>query len=441
MIWTWPLQPGPAPIPIVGIREAIRDRGGELLRDELEDDRERARLLDRERVVEQRPGLLARLALDPELADRIGRLGRQADVAHDRDSGLDERLDDPGAPDAALDLDGLDAGIVDESAGVAERLLRCRIGQERHVADDEGTPRAAGDGRGVVEHVLHRHAELVLVAEHRPAERVADEQQRDAGLVEELGRRVVVGGQHRDPLAVGVHLADVADGQAANRVGSGGGRGTHRPISCRIGSVCAAASPSSSAPRHAVEEQVGDSALGKEREGLLPAVGGQDRHAVRVGPEARARLGDVVGDEQVDALPAELVGGAIERAGLGRESDEDRARPAGAGGPDGRRRAGQDVLGRLELDRQALRRELSFVGAARTGRKSATAAAMTRTSDESRMLENGVLISAVVSTRTISASPGSGGRDVADDERHARAAIQGGLRDRGAHLARSSGCR
>ena len=71
--WTWPLQPAPGPDPDRRDAEAIRDRRGELLRDELEDDRERARLLDREGVVEQRAGLLAVLAEDADLAGGVAR--------------------------------------------------------------------------------------------------------------------------------------------------------------------------------------------------------------------------------------------------------------------------------------------------------------------------------------------------------------------------------
>ena len=71
--------------------EALGDRGGELLRDQLEDHREGAGLLDRERVGDQRAGLVAVLALDADLAERVDRLRRQADVAHDRDAGTDER--------------------------------------------------------------------------------------------------------------------------------------------------------------------------------------------------------------------------------------------------------------------------------------------------------------------------------------------------------------
>ena len=125
MTWTWPEQPAPAPIPMVGIRRRAVIAAASCSGHELQDDRERAGLLDGERVGEERPGgLLAGLALDADLAERVDRLGREADVAHDRDPGPDQRLDDPGAPDAALDLDGLRAGLAQEPPGVRERVLR-----------------------------------------------------------------------------------------------------------------------------------------------------------------------------------------------------------------------------------------------------------------------------------------------------------------------------
>ncbi len=77
-----------------------------------------------------------------------------------------------------------------------------------------------------------------------------------------------------------------------------------------------------------------------QRQVVARPVGGEDRDAVRLGAEARARLGHVVGDEQVDALAAELVGRPVERAGLGREPDEDRARVGAA------RRVGAPSLSR-----------------------------------------------------------------------------------------------
>ena len=97
MTWTWPLQPAPGPDPDGRDAEALGDGRRELLGDELEDHREGAGLLDREGVGDERARLVAGLALDADLADRVDRLGRQPDVAHDRDAGPDERLDDPRA--------------------------------------------------------------------------------------------------------------------------------------------------------------------------------------------------------------------------------------------------------------------------------------------------------------------------------------------------------
>ena len=71
MIWTWPLQPGAGADADRRDRETLRDRRRELFRDELEDDREGAGLLDGERIGEERPSLVAGLALDPEFADRV----------------------------------------------------------------------------------------------------------------------------------------------------------------------------------------------------------------------------------------------------------------------------------------------------------------------------------------------------------------------------------
>ena len=71
--------------------------------------------------------------------------------------------------------------LTSASSGVA-------YGQERHVADDQRALRAAHHGLGVVEHLVHRDAHGRLVAEADLAERIADEQHRDAGLVEDAAR-------------------------------------------------------------------------------------------------------------------------------------------------------------------------------------------------------------------------------------------------------------
>ena len=203
----------------------------------------------------------------------------------------------------------------------------------------------------VVEHLVHRDAHRRLVAEHHLPERVADEDHRDARLVDDARGRVVVRGEHRDALAVGVHPGDVGDGQASY--------GFRSWRSCWLRAVVALASraapsrPSSArTPGRAARRRPGAWTSAATSSGSPPA--DDDRHAIGVGPEAGARLGDVVGDEQVDALA---------RAFSAARSSEpvSAAKPTTTGRwSRGRARAardglGQDVAGRLELERQPAR--------------------------------------------------------------------------------------
>ena len=217
---TCPEQPAPGADPDRRDPEPLGDRRRQLLGHQLEHDREGARLLDRKGVAEQGPRGVLRLALDAHLADRVDRLRRQPDVAHDRDAGARDRLDRARAAHAALELDGLGAALARAGApAFSSAGFDGRVAHERHVADDERAAGAAGHGLHVVEHVRHRDRDLVLVPEDHAPDRVADEQQRDAGLVEQARRRVVVRGEHRDPLAVGVQLGDVDDGEPPDGVG------------------------------------------------------------------------------------------------------------------------------------------------------------------------------------------------------------------------------
>ena len=69
----------------------------------------------------------------------------------------------------------------------ATRADRAYFGQKdaQQVAVVQRLARAAGDGLGVMDHVVERHRQGGRVAEHHHPEAVADEQDRDAGLVED----------------------------------------------------------------------------------------------------------------------------------------------------------------------------------------------------------------------------------------------------------------
>ena len=80
-------------------------------------------------------------ALDAEAADRVERLRRQADMAHDRNAALDEEADGLRHAAAALELHGAAAGLLQDPRGGPEGAPRALlIGAERQIDDDERPP-------------------------------------------------------------------------------------------------------------------------------------------------------------------------------------------------------------------------------------------------------------------------------------------------------------
>ena len=150
---------------------------------------------------------------------------------------------------------------------------------------------------------------------------------------------------------------------------------------------------------------------------------------------------------------AQLLGGPLERPGLGREAHEDRRRDVGlprdvAGRvlpSDDPADLGQDVGRRLQLERQALP-----AGQLRLGRMGRTEVGHGRGHDE--RVERGPAVGIGGHGGHEEGSPHLGGRtDMddrrafgqadahgADDEGHVRPAIERGLGDRDAHLARGA---
>ena len=131
--------------------EAARDERGDSVRNRLEDDREAARVLQPEGVVEDAPRGLGGGGLDAVAAERADGLRREAEVAHDGNAGLDDRADGPRTLAPALELHGVHAPVGEEPSGVADGLGDVGlVREERHVADAEGAPcvRARRRARG-----------------------------------------------------------------------------------------------------------------------------------------------------------------------------------------------------------------------------------------------------------------------------------------------------
>ena len=180
-----------------------------------EHERETSRLLERHRFVDQPPRVVGALALHLESAERVHRLRRQADVTHHRDLGVEDRLDGfDAARLSAFDLHRLRAGL-DERARRCAPILRPTRGT-RGTACRRRRARATRRARRrarVVEHVVDRDAQRVGVSEDDHAEGVADEDDVGAGGVGDLRARVVVRGEHSDPLRR-LHRPDRRDGDS-----------------------------------------------------------------------------------------------------------------------------------------------------------------------------------------------------------------------------------
>ncbi len=203
--------------------DARHQQLGDVGRDRLEDDREASGLLQRERVGGDACRGVRVASLGAVAAQRGGRLRGQADVAHHRDAGADDRsCASARGGSAALELDRVAAGILDEAQRRAHRLLvGDLVRAEWKVADEKRRPQPAPHGAREHEHLVEVDADGRRVAQHGHGARVADEDHVDAGLLGGARTREVVGGDHDDRVAAALHLGHAwqGDRQAVDRGG------------------------------------------------------------------------------------------------------------------------------------------------------------------------------------------------------------------------------
>ena len=127
-----------------GTGHGVGDEPGHGVGHALEHDGEAAGLGERDRVVDERPGGLEVLALHPEAAERVDRLRREAEVAHHRDLGVEDRAHRVEPLAATLELHRAGAGA-DQPRRVGDGLGGGHVVAEPgQVADDE---RAVADVR------------------------------------------------------------------------------------------------------------------------------------------------------------------------------------------------------------------------------------------------------------------------------------------------------
>jgi peptidoglycan/xylan/chitin deacetylase (PgdA/CDA1 family) len=178
--------------------------------------------------------------LDAVAAHAVNALRSEAQMADNGNFSFSEGADQIDA--RTLDFDRLGAGLLDEADGVDEAFgHRAVIAAEGHVGHKEGAANGAADGASVVQHLVHGDGEGVFVAQDHHGQRVAYQDEVDAGFVGEARGGVVVGGESGDGLALALHLSKRGHGDFCGWIAVGRGF-------CFVGEVSEAHVVSSAAP-------------------------------------------------------------------------------------------------------------------------------------------------------------------------------------------------
>ena len=180
-------------MPIVGMRNCFGDARGEFARHRFEHHGESACRLDGARIALDVPRRVRRFALHVKSAHRVDRLRRQPDVAHHRNFGFHQPVNQFEAPLAALDFHGFRAALFHEAHRVAHRILDRHVeAAVGHVGDEQRVARAAANRAHVMQHFVERDRQRAVVAEHGHADRIAHENDVHAGFIEQARGRIVV---------------------------------------------------------------------------------------------------------------------------------------------------------------------------------------------------------------------------------------------------------
>ena len=125
-------------------------------------------------------------------------------MTHHRNFGFDEARNQFEAALAAFDFHGFCAGFLHEANGVLNGFVDRNVeAAEGHIGNEQRAFRAAADGARVMKNLIERDGQRAVVAESDHAQRIADEQHVDAGLVEQARGGIVVGCEKRDLFCCG----------------------------------------------------------------------------------------------------------------------------------------------------------------------------------------------------------------------------------------------
>ena len=152
-------------------------------------------------------------------------------MSRDGDLGVDDATDEVGPFLAAFDFYCLRAPFFDEACGIAHGFVRADVvGAERHVGYQQGIFHGAPDSLGVVQHLVNGDRECVVISEHGLGQRIADQDDVDASLVNQACGGIVVCGQAGDGLAMKYLFAQRCNGDFLARFANRGE--THCILQC-----------------------------------------------------------------------------------------------------------------------------------------------------------------------------------------------------------------
>ena len=137
-------------------------------------------------------------------------------MGHHRYARRDQARDHFGLLHAAFQLHGLAAGLLQDPSGVFDRPINAQVKTgKRHIDDQQGMAHRTADHLGVIDHLFQRHRQRVGMALHDHREAVADQNALDAGRIDQLGRGIVVGGEHGDLPPGGFHRRELGNRDGA----------------------------------------------------------------------------------------------------------------------------------------------------------------------------------------------------------------------------------
>ena len=188
----------------------------------LQDDGKNAGRLQCPGVIDDLFGRSGVFALHLETAEGAGGLGGQSDMALDGYAGLYDRLDGRRKVSPAFQFHGVAAALFHQAARIDDGLPNGGVvAHKGHVADHQRPPAAPHDRFDVMNHVFHGDLDGSLQAHDDHTERIAHQNDVDAGFIRQQPERIIIGGHHHQLPLFRLCLPDVRDGHffAAHRKG------------------------------------------------------------------------------------------------------------------------------------------------------------------------------------------------------------------------------